>query len=191
MSSHLMSSRLMSSPLLSTHLNSSQLISSRLMIISSQLILSHLFFFLFFFLSVSFSYLITTVYTKTSSSNLFHSSVISTPWCNDIGSMEFEKYWSKRCTVQLFHYTGTHTHMYNTYTHACTHTHTHAHTYTHSLTYMYVPYTAYFKGNTCARSAGLMKVPFLIFYAFAYISMHTHSRQILSYHIFITCTYCM
>ena len=33
-------------------------------------------------------------------------SVISAPWCNNIGSMEFEKYWSKRCTVYLFHYTA-------------------------------------------------------------------------------------
>ena len=33
-------------------------------------------------------------------------SVLSTSWCNDVGSLEFEKYWSQRCEVVLFHYTA-------------------------------------------------------------------------------------
>jgi hypothetical protein len=32
-------------------------------------------------------------------------SQITTTWCNDIGSLEFEKYWSKRCDVVIYHYT--------------------------------------------------------------------------------------
>ena len=33
-------------------------------------------------------------------------SVLSTSWCNEVGSLEFEKYWSQRCHVKLFHYTA-------------------------------------------------------------------------------------
>lgn len=33
-------------------------------------------------------------------------SQITSLWCDDIGSLEFEKYWSKRCTVVIFHYTS-------------------------------------------------------------------------------------
>jgi hypothetical protein len=33
-------------------------------------------------------------------------SQITSLWCDDIGSLEFEKYWSKRCDVVIFHYTS-------------------------------------------------------------------------------------
>jgi len=31
-------------------------------------------------------------------------SLMSSPWCNDHGSLEFERYWSQRCEVVIFHY---------------------------------------------------------------------------------------
>ena len=33
-------------------------------------------------------------------------SQITSTWCNDVGSLEFEKYWSKRCKVVIYHYTS-------------------------------------------------------------------------------------
>ena len=33
-------------------------------------------------------------------------SVVSSSWCNDVGSLKFERYWSQRCEVHLFHYTA-------------------------------------------------------------------------------------
>jgi hypothetical protein len=33
-------------------------------------------------------------------------SQITSLWCDDIGSLEFEKYWSKRCNVVIFHFTS-------------------------------------------------------------------------------------
>ena len=31
-------------------------------------------------------------------------SLMASPWCNDHGTLEFEKYWSKRCEVIIFHF---------------------------------------------------------------------------------------